>query len=66
MAGGAAVVGVGVLAEFVAPLWSSLPLWLHPILTVNEGLILVGGALFGVAALVRRERGRHRGAQPPG
>ena len=59
MATGAATVGAGILAEFVAPAWSIIPAWLHPLLAANEGLIITGASLFCIAALVRRARGRY-------
>jgi hypothetical protein len=58
MASGAVAAGVGILAELAAPAWPFLPAWLHPLLSANEGLIIAGAAVFGVAALIRRARRR--------
>jgi len=65
MGAGTAAVGLGVLGELAAPLWSMIPKWLHPVMAANEGMIVAGGVVLGVAALVRRARGR-RGADASG
>jgi hypothetical protein len=56
MVAGASAVALGAVAEWAAPLWTALPPSVHPLLAANESLVLVGGASFLLAALLRRAR----------
>lgn len=60
MVAGAGAVALGAVAEWAAPLWTTLPTWVHPLLAANESLIVLGGVSFLLASLLRRARNQSR------